>query len=247
MKDYLFKVIVLAALLFFISILSFFIKKHIEKKEQIPQEITVIEQEVKNPLLDKSIEFCNKEFSEEIAVSVLEASKKYNIPVYVIYAIIATESGEYGTNKLNIDTIMSVNKNANSKYNCIGLMQVSKYALADYNKYNGTNYSLLELYKIPLNIEIGTWFYSQFDAVATSWSEQYVIYNVGYGDYNKKNNFIIYDTNGNKIKNLRNSYYYMNNVRPPRKNGFVIDELPKYDAKKRFAICLDICKEYFSS
>ena len=250
MKKTLYTVAYLSICLFVFSMIVLAFKSSL--KEEKINEISYIEEIEENidSSLQKSIDFCKKEFAYELAESINKASKKYNIPVYVIYAIIATESGEFNNKNINIDTIGNVNKEACSGYNCIGLMQVSKYALMDYNKYNNTNYILMDLYHIDINIEIGTWFYSQFEAVSNNYIEQYVIYNVGYGEFNKKNKNSFYGYDNNWNSNYKNSYFYLNNVFPPidSKHGlYGKNKLPKYTAKERFELCLKICKEYFSS
>ena len=251
MKDFILKnitAISVAVCLLFFSLVVLIIDKNAISKNLTQEIDNSFQEENTNLLLQKSIELCKKEYSEEIAKAVLESSTKYNVPVYVIYAIIATESGEFSL--YNIDTIMNVNKDAKSSYNCIGLMQVSKYALLDFNKYNGTNYILFDLYKINVNIEIGTWYYSQFNSVADTWIEQYIIYNVGYGEYSKVNKNSFFDSDSKWKSNYKNSYFYINGVKPPinsNKGMYGKNKLPKYFAKERFEKCLDVCKEYFNS
>lgn len=228
-----------------INVLAFTsqLEKNERKEEQI--EVGILNNELK-----KSIELCKKEYSQEVAEAIKKASEKYNIPVYVLYAIIATESGEFCNKDITIDTIGNINKEACSSYNCIGLMQVSKYALADYNKFNKTKYNLIDLYSVSINIEVGAWYYSQFETVSNNYIEQYIIYNVGYGEFNRNNKNSFYDY-GNKWRtSCKNSYFYLRGVKPPidSKHGlYGKNKLPKYAAKERFELCLKICEEYFSS
>jgi hypothetical protein len=257
MKRSLLLAMIIALCLSMASINALIFKSQISKEKIVVkieepveiEECIVVEEELSNEL-KKSIELCKKEYSQEIAKSIQLASKKYNIPIYVLYAIIATESGEFNNKNINLNTIGNLNKEACSGYNCIGLMQVSKYALKDYNKYNRTNYNLMDLYSININIEVGTWFYSQFKAVSSNYIEQYVIYNVGYGEFNKKNKNSFYGYDNNWKSNYRNSYFYLNGVLPPkdsRHGMYGKNKLPKYAAKERFELCLKICEEYFSS
>ena len=208
-----------------------------ERLEEIPE------------IIKESIEVSKIKFAEEISRSVSLASMKYGIPEYVIYAIIATESGENRTKDINKDNISNVNKNARSKYDCIGLMQISpEHALNDYNKHNKTKYTRADLYNISTNIEIGTWYYSQFK-VYKDWTIMYIIYNVGCGQYNKINKFWFYDYNGIWRKNYRNSFFYMNNLSPPTDNNHGMygkNILKPYGSKKRFEKCLDICEKYLN-
>lgn len=254
MKKNLLTAILVSLCLLFISISVFVIKLQILKAENLETKTEKVKVEIKensiNDNLKKSVELCKKEYSQEIAEAIQNASKKYNIPIYVLYAIIATESGEFCNKNITIDTIGNINKEACSSYNCIGLMQVSKYALKDYNNYHNTNYSINDLYSIDINIEIGTWFYSQFEPVSNNYIEQYVIYNVGYGEFNKKNKNSFYGYDSNWKSNYRNSYFYLRGVKPPidSKHGmYGKNKLPKYAAKERFELCLKICEEYFSS
>lgn len=185
-------------------------------------------------------------FDEEIENSVKKASKKHNIPEYVLYAIIATESGTYALTEVNQENIINVNPKAKSNANCYGLMQVSKYALNDYNKYNGTKYVMEELYDIDTNIEIGTWYFSQFRTVSKNYTEQYVIYNVGFGEFDKTNKKTFYNEDGKWESNYKNSFFYLKDLYPPRDNSHGLygkNSLPKYNGKRRFEICLNICKE----
>ena len=219
-----------------------------EKKEKIEKiELT---EEIKLPeVIKESIEISKLNFAEEISKAVTLASRKYEIPEYVIYAIIATESGVNGTKDINKDNISNVNKNARSKYDCIGLMQISpEHALNDYNKHNKTKYTRADLYNISTNIEIGTWYYSQFK-VYKDWTIMYIIYNVGCGQYNKINKFWFYDYNGVWRNNYRNSFFYMNNLSPPTDNNHGMygkNILKPYGSKKRFEKCLDICEKYLN-
>jgi len=208
--------------------------EELQKEEDVLQE----EQEV---IIQKA-----NWFDKEIENSVKRVSKKYNIPEYVLYAIIATESGKYTLAEISHETICNVNSKAKSNANCYGLMQVSKYALNDYNKYNKTNYTMEALYNTNVNIEIGTWYFSQFRTVSKNYIEQYVIYNVGYGEFNKVNKKSFYNEEGKWESNYRNSFFYMNNLYPPRDNSHGVygkNSLPKYNGKKRFEACLNVCKE----
>ena len=216
-----------------------------EKKEKI--ELT---EEIKLPeIIKESIEISKLNFAEEISKAVTLVSRKYEIPEYVIYAIIATESGVNGTESINENNISNVNKNARSKYDCIGLMQISpEHALNDYNKHNKTKYTRADLYNISTNIEIGTWYYSQFK-VYKDWTIMYIIYNVGCGQYNKINKFWFYDYNGVWRNNYRNSFFYMNNLSPPTDSNHGMygkNILKPYGSKKRFEKCLDICEKYLN-
>lgn len=219
--------------------------------EYVPETGMPDKLEIPKDPLKMSIDFCKNRFSDEIGNAVYEASVKYNIPPYVIFAIIATESGRHRTDNINEINIMNVNPKARSSVDCRGLMQCSKYALADYNRINKTEYTMNDLFNIDINIEVGTWYYNQFTTISDSWTEIYVIYNVGYGNYRKVNPYWFYGWDGLLYNDYKNSFFYMNDVYPPdcsykRLSG---DEntLRKYNAKKRFEKCLNLCYQYFSN
>lgn len=226
-----------------------------KKQQQKQQSIELVETnnlELKgeiSPILLDSINLFITEDEKLIAEGVRAAYIKYKVPPYVIFAIIATESNRNGTNNITEDTILNVNPRAKSNYNCIGLMQVSQYAVDDYNKINGTEYTLNDMYRIRTNIEVGTWYYTQFRKVAYSWTEMYVIYNVGYGNYSKVNYYWFYDTNGIWHNEYKNAFFYMNNVYPPYDSNHGLggkNTLAPYNAKKRFERCLNICYNLFN-
>lgn len=240
----------IVASLFVMLAADFYEKKEDSIIEKEKKEKIELAEEIKLPeIIKESIEISKLNFAEEISKAVTLVSRKYEIPEYVIYAIIATESGVNGTESINENNISNVNKNARSKYDCIGLMQISpEHALNDYNKHNKTKYTRADLYNISTNIEIGTWYYSQFK-VYKDWTIMYIIYNVGCGQYNKINKFWFYDYNGVWRKNYRNSFFYMNNLSPPTDNNHGMygkNILKPYGSKKRFEKCLDICEKYLN-
>lgn len=219
--------------------------------EYVPETNMPDELEIPKDPLKMSIDFCKNRFSNEIGNAVYEASVKHNIPPYVIFAIIATESGRHRTDNINEINIMNVNPRARSSVDCRGLMQCSKYALADYNRINKTEYTMNDLFDIDINIEIGTWYYSQFTTISDSWTEIYVIYNVGYGNFRKINPYWFYGRDGLLYNDYKNSFFYMNDVYPPncsyKRLSGEENTLRKYNAKKRFEKCLNLCYQYFSN
>ena len=219
--------------------------------EYVPETNIPDELEIPKDPLKMSIDFCKNRFSNEIGNAVYEASVKHNIPPYVIFAIIATESGRHRTDNINEINIMNVNPRARSSVDCRGLMQCSKYALADYNRINKTEYTMNDLFDIDINIEIGTWYYSQFTTISDSWTEIYVIYNVGYGNFRKINPYWFYGRDGLLYNDYKNSFFYMNDVYPPdcsyKRLSGEKNVLRKYNAKKRFEKCLNLCYQYFSN
>lgn len=214
----------------------------------------IIEEVVIPTVVQKSIDICKNDFiAKDIAEAVDAASKKHHIPHFVIYAIISTESSKYRTEEMTPENFMDVNYKAKSKdYDCRGLMQISKYALADYNKCNDTAYTMDDLYDIFINIEIGTWYFSQLRRVSSSsWVETYVIYNVGYGSYSKVNHNWFFGRDGKWYNGYQQKFFYMNDMYPPEdswKQGLDgKNKLPVYRPKSRFEKCLKLCSQHFDN
>ncbi|MBQ5474497.1 MAG: lytic transglycosylase domain-containing protein [Lachnospiraceae bacterium] len=227
-------------------------KQRIPPQTSIEKELEEEQNKIAIPtMLEKSISICQEEYAVDIAHAVNLASAKYQIPHYVIYAIIATESGKHRTEDITNSNVMMVNYKASSCFNCKGLMQVSSYAIEDYNKVHNTKYTLEDMYNIYVNIDVGTWYFSQFRTVATSWTEMYIIYNVGYGFYTKRNPYWFYSWNGVWYNNYRNSFFLMNGMLPPdescNKGLYGKNKLPTYRPKDRFEKCLDLCYQHFNN
>ena len=201
--------------------------------------------------LHKSINFCKEDYAKDIAHAVNRASKKYKIPHYVCYALIATESGRARTADMTISNVMNVNNRAKSHANCYGLTQVSQAALTDYNYTFGTNYQLTDLYDIDISIDVGMWHFNRYRDYVSTWTELYVIYNVGYGGFTRNNPYWYYDAEGNWDNNKPNSFFYMNGLLPPEEsftNGLVgKNQLSGFAPKKRFEKCLSLCYTYFNN
>ena len=234
------KYLKLTCLSAYFAVVLIFLKFYCLASEKPVQQIENYEPVIEMVIQEEEI------IESELDRAVRLSSEKYSIPKEVIYAVIATESNLHGTNEINKENIFDVNSRAKSSCDCVGLMQISKYALDDYNRFNNTNYILEELYDISLNIEVGTWYFSQFNKVASTWAEQYVIYNVGYGEFCKVNEYSFYDYDGELHSQYSNNYFYLNNVLPPtegRKSLCGNNKLPSYGAKKRFETCLKVCNE----
>ena len=143
--------------------------------ESEPVEIVLVEKTKDEILYEKQVEFFNQD-SIEIANQTSKLSKKYDIPLEVIYALIQTES----------DGINGRVSNAN----CVGLTQVGEKALLQYNQANQTDYSLSECKdNIEVNLEVGVWYYNwcvrQVRETKHVWQNAYLMFNVGYGHYKK--------------------------------------------------------------
>ena len=81
--------------------------------------------------------------------------------------------------------------NATSHKNAVGLCQVTDVCLQEYNWNHGTEYSLLDMYNIDKNLEVGFWYFSRLinhygsGFGITTWDEKscardtYIAYNYG--------------------------------------------------------------------
>lgn len=171
------KILILTSVLFsciWLSVLAHLSEKesHFEEKSAM---ITLVEKTEDEILYDKQVEFFAYD-SIEIANETHRLSKQYDIPVPVICALILTESD--GIN------------GAVSSANCVGLTQVSEFAVAQYNHVNGTDYSLTECKdNIKINLEVGIWYYnwcvSQVKNTKYVYQNAYLMFNVGCGYYMK--------------------------------------------------------------
>lgn len=150
----------------------------IQKEEQFEEQSTcviTIEKTEDEILYEKQVSFFSRD-SVEIANETDKLSKQYNIPVPVICALIQTESD--GIN------------GAVSSANCVGLTQVSEFAVSQYNNVNGTDYSLIECKdNISINLEVGVWYFNwclqQVKGTKYLYQNAYLMFNVGYGSYKK--------------------------------------------------------------
>lgn len=143
---------------------------------------------------DISVEIVKNHYADEIAREVMAASVRYNVPIYVIYALIFTESG------VGKDYTGYVKKEAESSAACRGLTQVSRTALAEYNDWHKKRYTWDEMFKVAPNIEVGVWYFAKRYTCYDTWWEAYCIYNAGFGNCSKLVKY--YDDNG-KLREKR--------------------------------------------
>lgn len=141
------------------------IKPSEKTTESIPTKLS--EQVIKVPTKQQYIDYCSYSYSEELYNVAVSKSEKYNIPLYVIYALIDTES--------------TMKKFAKSCADCRGLCQVSKIALQEYNNRNKTSINFDSIYDIETNLEVGLWYFSFARKLTneTDWRYIYGGYNVG--------------------------------------------------------------------
>lgn len=117
----------------------------------------------------------NKTINLDVDLNILAEcifiNHKYNFKYYEILAVIDAES--------------EFKVKARSKLNCKGLMQVSQYALKDYNDFHKNK--IYDLYNIENNLEVGFWFLDRIRTKLNTddFHEIYVAYNVGLSYYKK--------------------------------------------------------------
>lgn len=175
----------------------------VESKEIIP--VTYVEKD--NFTIKKAAEYVKTENAERISQVAFQMKEKYDLPLYIIFAIIDTES-EFHRN---------INSRIGKKYGR-GLMQVSEICLQDFNDKSGERKrSKDDLYYIGVNMNIGCWYFSRLYnlKMINSYDEAYVAYNVGIGNFTKyKNKYMRNRTLENEKYNAllrfqeKENYYY---------------------------------------
>lgn len=184
---------VLCSCIWLLAAISLFNTEEQHFDKDPPKEIVLIEKNEDEILYEKQISFFERN-SIEIAEETRKVSLKYNVPIEVIYALIKTESDGYN--------------GVISKSNCVGLTQISEYALSDYNSFFNTSYTLEECrYDIAINLEVGIWYYSwcveKVGENSSLWEDAYLMFNVGIGYYRK-----FYDSWIKGINPINNKKYF---------------------------------------
>lgn len=138
--------------------------------------ITEIDQEVELIAVGEALELKAIELQEEAEdlFPDVEDSEPVSLDYYKLEALIRTESD-------GIATAIS----CRGRDSGIGLMQVSKVALQDYNLWNGTEYTQEDLFNPQLNVMIGTWVFLHniHYGVPNELSALLTAYNCGAGYY----------------------------------------------------------------
>jgi soluble lytic murein transglycosylase-like protein len=98
---------------------------------------------------------------------VTPVAAKYNLPESLVLAVIRQES--------------SGNPNAVSPCSCYGLLQLSRYALKDYNNHHHTDIPTASLFLPEFNIECGGWYLSWLISIFKDTFKALRAYNVGIG------------------------------------------------------------------
>ena len=197
--------------------------------EEATEEIIEDETEVKS-LKELCSDACLNDYEEELTDNVILQHNKREIPCYIIYALIGTESAVGKKHKKNF------NKEAVSSMSCRGLTQVSKEALEDYNNHKKGNFSFNDMYDISANLEVGCWHFKRYAKYVApdDYDSLYIIYNVGFGKYTRKNNEWVYNDDSQKWEQHKNDFYYHNGKYPPTKAKQKFSELKNYNPIKRF-------------
>lgn len=104
-----------------------------------------------------------------------EKCKMYNAPINYVWGMSAQESRFLPTAH-------------NRRTNATGLLQICPLALQDYNDWNGTHYTMEDMYNIELNIEVGVWnlmqqaYYLRREPTVT-YKDCVIAFNTGVGDF----------------------------------------------------------------
>lgn len=177
----------------------------IENKEIIP--VTYVKKDNNAFTIKKAAEYVKTENAERISQVAFQMKEKYDLPLYIIFAIIDTESEFH----------RSINSRIGKKYGR-GLMQVSEICLQDFNDKSGERRrNKDDLYYIGVNMNIGCWYFSRLYnlKIINSYDEAYVAYNVGIGNFTKyKNKYMRNRTPENERYNAllrfqeKENYYY---------------------------------------
>ena len=201
-------------------------------------------------ILNQSIALCKNKYAERIANAVIAEYERQGCPVPVIYALIGTESDETHTNNITTEHSGYFNPHAKSSKSCRGLTQISRGALDDFNTFNkfGHTYTWDEMFEIEKNIEVGVWHFMRYTSKVDSddYIALYIIYNVGFGGYSKKNNVWIYNEYTEKWEEHANSYYYRNNKYPPVNSHQTFDTLTGFAPTNRFSTYLNMYMKLFA-
>ena len=199
-------------------------------------------------LLERSIAICKNEYATRIAHAVLAEHNRQGIPVPVAYALIGTECDKTKTDLITLEKSGYFNPKATSHKNCRGATQVCYETLCDFNQFNkyGHTYTWDDMYNIEKNIEVGVWHYMRYvKYVGEDWTNLYIIYNTGYGNFTKENNYWIYNDYTCKWETHDAGWYYRNNKYPPNDINLCFNDLKGFAPTRRFTIYLEMYSELF--
>lgn len=113
--------------------------------------------------LHKSLQ--RKRNAEDFSVYINRASKEFNVPYDIIYAVIETES--------------SFDPNAVSPTGARGLMQINEITLTDINQNLGTSYTMQDLFDPEICIRLGSSYLARLIKRFGDYETVYAAYNAG--------------------------------------------------------------------
>lgn len=226
-------------------------QKKLEKEVPlfIPDDSDDEEEIIVPSLLEQSIAVCKNKYADRIAHAVLREHERHGIPIPVIYSLIGTESDKTKTSEISIINCGYFTPRAESHMNCRGLTQIHYDTLQDFNTFSkrGYTYTWDDMFDIDKNIEVGVWHYMRYvKYVGYDWVNLYIIYNAGYGNYTRENNYWIYNPMTLKWENHRSNWYYRNHKYPPKEAGLSFDDLDRFAPTKRFELYLKMYTELFA-
>lgn len=190
-NDRVFVIAILTEVLLSIIVLTClaFYRKSTNEKLAIPTQTTVIiETTTQNDIVDYKEEItklmrsisggaCSYRDSLYIYEELEIACAKYSVPIQYALGMGAQESRFKSTAY-------------NKKTKATGVFQICQDGLTDYNDWNGTNYTLEDMYDIKTNIEVAMWnfkqqaYYLRRQPVVT-YSDCIISYNTGVGYFKK--------------------------------------------------------------
>lgn len=172
------KKVIILCILWIIGILILFYISY-PTKQKVVEEPNVTEKIVK-----VSAPVAKEIVTKRIAEKSIFYAEKYNLPIYIVYALEETES--------------DFREDADSKKNPSngrGIIQVSDIARQEYNNYHSVKFDENDMYNIDKNLEVGLWY---FDRIRTHYlknncdfTDVYIAYNVG-PNYFKKHRDELY-------------------------------------------------------
>jgi len=155
------------------------IPKPVIVQEVTPPVITKSQQEIEASIVLRMQEISSYRTSyateEYIFNTIKEKCKLYSAPTNFAWGMIGQESKFYPAAY-------------NKRTHATGLFQICPDGLEDYNLWNGTNYSLNDMFDIELNIEVGVWnlmqqaYYLRREDNVT-YKHCVIAFNTGVGDF----------------------------------------------------------------
>lgn len=193
-KSFLFTTYALVILLSAYLGISIYEHQTVSRKIEIINE-PIIQYEIEEPITDLSVivkpdynTFIESQATkagvsvdnaDELTTMIKQKAYEYDLPDYIAFAIVNTESDFYVEAK-------------QQKTNCVGLCQVSQKCLDEYNDKMSSDLTLDDVYcDIEKNLDVGFWYFNRLlTAYGSAYSiddfdDAYLAYNVGPVNYKK--------------------------------------------------------------